>query len=32
MDPTRWPYAAYSPARAEQEPTDRLDDDQGTGG
>jgi hypothetical protein len=23
MDPTRWPYAPYSPALAQQEPTDR---------
>jgi hypothetical protein len=32
MDPTRWPYAPYSPALAQQERTDRLDDDQGAGG
>jgi len=32
MDPTDWPYARYFPAIAQQEPTGRLDDDQGAGG
>jgi hypothetical protein len=32
MDPTRWPHAPHSPALAQQELTDRLDDDQGTDG
>ncbi len=32
MDPTRWPYAPYSPALAQQEPTDRLGEVQGAGG
>ncbi len=32
MDPTRWPHASYSDALTQQEPTHRLDDDQGAGG
>ena len=32
MDPTRWPYAPYSPALAQQEPTDRLGEVQDAGG
>ena len=31
MDPTRWPYAPNSPALAQQEPTDRLDENQDMG-